>query len=142
MKYLGLDLGSRTLGVAISTSGIFASELKVIRHNEEYDRLIKEVKDIVSEYKIDEIVLGLPKNMNNTLGEKANLSYEFKDKLVKEIGIPVHLEDERLTTVIANNALIGMDKSRKQRKKVVDSVASAIILESYLNRIKREEEGK
>ena len=141
MKYLGLDLGSRTLGVAISTSGIFASELKVIRHNEEYDRLIKEVKDIVSEYKIDEIVLGLPKNMNNTLGEKANLSYEFKDKLVKEIGIPVHLEDERLTTVIANNALIGMDKSRKQRKKVVDSVASAIILESYLNRIKREEEG-
>ena len=142
MKYLGLDLGSRTLGVAISTSGIFASELKVIRHNEEYDRLIKEVKDIVSEYKIDEIVLGLPKNMNNTLGEKANLSYEFKDKLVKEIGIPVHLEDERLTTVIANNALIGMDKSRKQRKKVVDSVASAIILESYLNKIKREEEGK
>ena len=142
MKYLGLDLGSRTLGVAISTSGVFASELKVIRHSEEYDRLVSEVKEIVNEYKIDEIVLGLPKNMNNTLGEKANLSYEFKDKLEKEIGIPVHLEDERLTTVIATNALIGMDKSRKQRKKVIDSVASAIILESYLNRIKKEEEGK
>ena len=142
MRYLGLDLGSRTLGVAISTSGVFASELKVIRHNEEYDRLITEVKNLIDEYKIDEVVLGLPKNMNNTLGEKANLSYEFKDKLEKATGKVVHLEDERLTTVIANNALIGLDKSRKKRKGVIDSVASAIILESYLNRIKREEEEK
>ena len=142
MRYLGLDLGSRTLGVAISTSGVFASELKVIRHNEEYDRLITEVKNLIDEYKIDEVVLGLPKNMNNTLGEKANLSYEFKDKLEKATGKVVHLEDERLTTVIANNALIGLDKTRKKRKGVIDSVASAIILESYLNRIKREEEEK
>ncbi len=142
MRYLGLDLGSRTLGVAISTSGVFASELKVIRHNEEYDRLITEVRNLIDEYKIDEVVLGLPKNMNNTLGEKANLSYEFKDKLEKATGKVVHLEDERLTTVIANNALIGLDKSRKKRKGVIDSVASAIILESYLNRIKREEEEK
>ncbi len=142
MKYIGLDLGSRTLGIAISTSGIFASDYKVIRHNEEYDKLVPEVKNIIDEYKIDEIVLGLPKNMNNTLGEKANLSYDFKDKLEKETGKIVHLEDERLTTVIANNALIGLDKSRKQRKGTVDSVAATIILQSYLDRINKKEEGK
>ena len=136
MRYLGLDLGSRTLGISISTSGVFASDLKVIRHNEEYDKLLDEVKQIVEENKIDVIVLGLPKNMNNTLGEKAKLSYEFKDKLEKETGKEVVLEDERLTTVIANNTLIDRDKSRKKRKQVVDSVAATIILQSYLDRKK------
>lgn len=136
MRYLGLDLGSRTLGVSISTSGIFASDLKVIRHNEEYDKLLEEVKQIVDENKIDVIVLGLPKNMNNTLGDKAKLSYEFKEKLEKETGKEVVLEDERLTTVIANNTLIDRDKSRKKRKQVVDSVAATIILQSYLDRKK------
>ena len=136
MRYLGLDLGSRTLGVAISTSGIFASDLKVIRHNEEYDKLLDEVKSIVDEYKIDVIVLGLPKNMDNSLGDKAKLSYDFKEKLEKVTGKEVILEDERLTTVIANNTLIDRDKSRKKRKQVVDSVAATIILESYLNRSK------
>jgi putative Holliday junction resolvase len=136
MRYLGLDLGSRTLGVAISTSGVFASDLKVIRHNEEYDRLLDEVKALVDEYKIDVIVLGLPKNMNNSIGEKGELSYNFKEKLEKITGKEVVLEDERLTTVIANNTLIDRDKSRKKRKQVVDSVAATIILESYLNRKK------
>ena len=136
MRYIGLDLGSRTLGISISTSGVFASDLKVIRHNEEYDKLLDEVKQIVEENKIDVIVLGLPKNMNNTLGEKAKLSYEFKEKLEKETGKEVVLEDERLTTVIANNTLIDRDKSRKKRKQVVDSVAATIILQSYLDRKK------
>ena len=137
MKYLGLDLGSRTLGVAVSTSGIYASGLKVIRHNEEYDRLINEVKALVDEYKIDVIVLGLPKNMNNSIGEKGNLSISFKEKLEKATGKEVVLEDERLTTVIATNSLISTDNSRKKRKKVVDSVAATIILQSYLDRINR-----
>lgn len=137
MKYLGLDLGSRTLGVAVSTSGIYASDLKVIRHNEEYDRLINEVKALVDEYKIDVIVLGLPKNMNNSIGEKGNLSISFKEKLEKTTGKEVVLEDERLTTVIATNSLISTDNSRKKRKKVVDSVAATIILQSYLDRINR-----
>ena len=136
MKYLGLDLGSRTLGVAISTSGVFASDLKVIRHEEEYDRLVNEVKALVDEYKIDVIVLGLPKNMNNSLGDKANLSLEFKEKLEKATGKEVVLEDERLTTVIANNSLINTNNSRKKRKKVVDSVAATIILQSYLDKKK------
>ena len=136
MKYLGLDLGSRTLGIAISTSGVYASSYKVIRHNEEYKKLLNEVKNIIDEEKIDIIVLGLPKNMNNTEGDKAKLSYDFKDKLEKLTGKEVILEDERLTTVIANNALIGVDKSRKKRKEVVDSVAATIILQSYLDRKK------
>jgi len=136
MKYLGLDLGSRTLGVAISTSGVFASNLKVIRHNEEYDKLIDEVKSLVDEYKIDVIVLGLPKNMNNSIGDKGKLSMEFKEKLEKATGKKVELEDERLTTVIANNALIKTDNSRKKRKEVVDGVAATIILQSYLDRKK------
>ena len=104
--------------------------------SEEYDKLLDEVKQIVEENKIDVIVLGLPKNMNNTLGEKAKLSYEFKEKLEKETGKEVVLEDERLTTVIANNTLIDRDKSRKKRKQVVDSVAATIILQSYLDRKK------
>ncbi len=136
MRYLGLDLGSRTLGIEISTSGVFDSDLKVIRHNEEYDKLLDEVKSIVDENNIDVIVLGLPKNMNNSLGDKAKLSYDFKEKLEKLTGKEVVLEDERLTTVIANNTLIDRDKSRKKRKQVVDSVAATIILESYLNRRK------
>ena len=114
MRYLGLDLGSRTLGISISTSGVFASDLKVIRHNEEYDKLLDEVKQIVEENKIDVIVLGLPKNMNNTLGEKAKLSYEFKEKLEKETGKKVVLEDERLTTKVAENILITAEESKKK----------------------------
>jgi len=141
MRYLGLDLGSRTLGVAISTSGVYASLLKVIRHNEEYDRLVEEVNTIVLENKIDEIVLGLPKNMNNSIGEKGNLSIEFKEKLEKRTGKKVILEDERLTTVIATNSLINTNNSRKKRKKVVDSVAATIILQSYLDRKNKKEEG-
>ncbi len=141
MRYLGLDLGSRTLGIAISTSGVYASLLKVIRHNEEYDRLVDEVNAIVVENKIDEIVLGLPKNMNNSIGEKGNLSLEFKEKLEKVTGKKVILEDERLTTVIATNSLISTNNSRKKRKKVVDSVAATIILQSYLDRKNKKEEG-
>ena len=81
MKYLGLDLGSRTLGIATSDStGLIASTYKTIRHNEEYDRLLTEVQQLVEELKIDEIVLGFPKNMNNTIGPKGELSLEFKAK--------------------------------------------------------------
>jgi len=135
MRYLGLDLGSRTLGVAISDpTGLIASSYTIIRHNEEYDKLITEVNHIVKEKNIDEIVLGLPKNMNNTIGPKGELSYKFKEMLEKEINIPVHLIDERLTTKQATDLLISNDTSRKKRKKVIDSVAATIILQSYLDK--------
>ncbi len=135
MKYLGLDLGSRTLGIAVSDStGLIASTYKTIRHNEEYDRLLEEVKTLVDELRIGEIVLGFPKNMNNTIGPKGELSLEFKEKLEKIVDIPVQLQDERLTTKSATDMLIMGNVSRKDRKKVVDSVAATIILQTYLDR--------
>lgn len=135
MRYLGLDLGSRTLGVAISDkTGLIASSLKVIRHVEEYDRLVKDVKELVDSLEVDAIVLGFPKNMNNTIGPKGELSLEFKEKLEKTIDIPIYLQDERLSTKSALDTLIKGDVSRKNRKKVVDSLAATIILQSYLDR--------
>lgn len=137
MRYLGLDLGSRTLGLSISDpNGIIATSLGIIRHNEEYDKLVFEIKNIVEDKKIDEIVLGLPKNMNNTIGPKGELSYRFKDALESKIGIKVNLVDERLTTKQATDLLISNDTSRKKRKKVIDSMAATIILQSYLDMIK------
>jgi putative Holliday junction resolvase len=135
MRYLGLDLGSRTLGIAVSDkTGLIASTYKTIRHNEEYDMLLLEVKKLVEELEIDEIVLGFPKNMNNTIGPKGELSLEFKEKLERILNIPVHLQDERLTTKSATDMLIQGNVSRKNRKKVVDSIAATIILQSYLDR--------
>ena len=134
MRYLGLDLGSRTLGIAVSETGLIASNYKTIRHEEEYDRLLDEVKVLVEELKIDTVVLGFPKNMNNTIGPKGELSLEFKEKLEKIIDIPVVLQDERLSTKSALDTLIKGNVSRKDRKKVVDSVAATIILQTYLDR--------
>ena len=135
MRYLGLDLGSRTLGVAVSDkTGLIASNYTVIRHNEEYDKLIEDVKKLVDELEIDTVVLGFPKNMNNTIGPKGELSLEFKEKLEKTIDIPIYLQDERLSTKSALDTLIKGDVSRKNRKKVVDSLAATIILQSYLDR--------
>ncbi len=135
MRYLGLDLGSRTLGVAVSDKmGIIASNYTVIRHNEEYDRLLDEVKRLVEELEIDKIVLGFPKNMNNTIGPKGELSLEFQKKLESVLTIPVVLQDERLTTKSAHDILIEGNVSRKNRKKVVDSMAASIILQSYLDK--------
>ena len=136
MRYLGLDLGSKTLGVAISdTTNTIASSLKSIFFPEDdYQSLILKVKELINEYNVSKIVLGLPKNMNNSLGERANISIQFKDMLEKELNIPVILEDERLTTVISNNIMISADVSRKKRKKKVDSIAASLILQSYLDR--------
>jgi len=135
MRYLGLDLGSRTLGVAVSDkTGLIASNYQTIRHNEEYDRLLIDVKKLVEELEVDAIVLGFPKNMNNTIGPKGELSMEFKRKLEEIVSIPIYLQDERLTTKTAHDILISGNVSRKNRKKVVDSVAATIILQTYLDR--------
>lgn len=135
MKYLGLDLGSRTLGIATSDkSGMIATSYKIIRHNEEYDKLIDEVCKIVEVENIESIVLGFPKNMNNTIGPKGRLSIEFKEKLEKKLNIPIYLQDERLTTKQAEDVLIANNTSRKKRKKVIDALAATIILQSFLDR--------
>jgi putative Holliday junction resolvase len=118
MRYLGLDLGSRTLGVSISDkSGMFARSYTVIRHNEEYERLLDEVEKIVSLEGVQAIVLGFPKNMNNTIGPKGELSFSFKEKLENKLSIPVYLQDERLTTKQALDVLISMIPHVRKEKK-------------------------
>lgn len=135
MTYLGLDLGTRTLGISKS-NGVIASFYKTLRHNENYNYLIEELKKIVLEEHIDKIILGFPKNMNNTLSDMAKIVLEFKEKLENKLKIEVILEDERLTSKISNDVLIEGNMRRNKRKKVVDGIASVIILESYLNRRK------
>lgn len=135
MRYLGLDLGSRTLGIAVSDkSGMIASSLKIIRHDEDYDGLLDEVKKIVDELEIDGIVLGFPKNMNGSIGPKGELSILFKEKLEDNLSIPIFLQDERLSTKSATDMLISGGVSRKKRKKVIDAVAATIILQTFLDR--------
>ena len=133
MRYIGLDLGTKTLGISIS-NGIIATNYTTLRHNEEYERMAKEVAMLVQEKKIDKIVLGFPKNMNNTIGERANITLRFKEMLEHETNLDVIMEDERLTSKVANDALIASSTSRKKRKERVDGVASVIILQSYLDR--------
>ena len=137
MRYLGLDLGSRTLGCALSDKGgIFARSYTIIRHNEEYDRLIKDVYDIVTLEKVEAIVLGYPKNMDDSIGERAQKTEEFRDMLVRRTGLPVVLWDERLTTIEANEILIESGVRREDRKKVIDKIAATLILQSYLGSLK------
>ena len=137
MRYLGLDLGSKTLGLSISdATGLIASNLKTLYFNDEnYDSLLEPLKEIVLEEDIEKLVLGLPKNMDNTLGPRAMITLEFKEKLEKYLEIEVIMEDERLTSVISNNVLIQADVSRKKRKKKVDGMAAVLILQSYLDKI-------
>lgn len=142
MRYLGIDLGSKTVGLAISdTTLTIASSLKTIFFKDEnYSSTIDEIKEVIKEYNINKIILGLPKNMNNTLGERANITIKYKELLEASINIPIILFDERLTSVISNSILIEADISRKKRKKKVDSIAAQIILQDYLNKEKNEHE--
>ena len=108
MRYLGLDLGSKTLGISLSDfTNTIASNYDIIRFkDEDYVSLVNSISDIIKDNDIGYIVLGLPKNMNNTIGTRANISYMFKDLLEKKYNIPVILEDERLTSRISNDILI------------------------------------
>ena len=135
MRYLGLDLGTKTLGLALSDElGMIATSYKILHHNEDYDSLIPLLKKEIEEKNVKELVLGLPKNMNNTIGTRGEIALEFKTKLEEAFNLPVHMEDERLTTVEAENILLSNNTSRKKRKKVIDSMAATIILKSYLDR--------
>lgn len=134
MRCLGLDLGTKTLGLAMSDkSNLIASPYKVLRWDEEdYNILFNDLDLIIKENSITDLVLGLPKNMNNTLGFAAERSLKFKEALENRYNLPVILIDERLSTVEATNYLLSADVSRKKRKKVVDGIAASIILDTYL----------
>ena len=134
MKCLGMDLGTKTLGLAISDSlGLIASPYKVLRYTD-INVLVNEVIEIIEKEKIEVLVLGLPKNMNNTLGFAAERSLNFKKLLEDKIHKEIILIDERLSTVEAENILIASDVRRKNRKKVIDEMAASIILDTYLRR--------
>ena len=135
MKYLGLDLGTKTLGLAISDPlGIIATSYKILRHDEDYDSLLPMLKEEIEKNHIEALVLGFPKNMNNSVGERGEIALAFKEKLEEEFQLPVYMQDERLTTRQAESLLISNDTNIKKRKKVIDSLAATIILQSYLDR--------
>ena len=136
MRYLGLDLGSKTLGIAISDSSrTISSVLTTIRFkDEDYDLLLEPLEKIVVENNIQKIILGYPLNMDGTVGQRAEITLLFQKKIEDKLKIKVELEDERLTSVISNQVLIEADLSRKKRKKKVDGLAAQLILQSYLDR--------
>lgn len=133
-RILGLDLGSKTIGVAISDPlGWTAQGIKTIRRNgKEND--IQEIKDICKEYGVKKIVVGLPKNMNGTIGESGERAMEFSQMIKDRLQVNIEFWDERLTTVAAHKAMLEADLSRNKRKKIVDKMAAIYILQGYLDR--------
>lgn len=136
MRIMGLDYGSVTVGVAISDALLLTAQgIEVIRRKEENKlrHTLQRIEELIQEYEVEQIVLGYPKNMNNTIGERAEKSEEFAKTLERRTGLPVVLWDERLTTVSAHNAMIEGNVRRKERSRVVDKVAAVFILQSYLD---------
>ncbi|CAH0419155.1 Holliday junction resolvase RuvX [Periweissella ghanensis] len=135
-RLLGLDVGSRTVGVAVSDiMGWTAQGVEIIRIDEDQKEFgIERMKELVEEYKPGGFVLGLPKNMNNTLGPRAEAAQAYGDLLVETFGLPIDFIDERLTTVEAERMLVEeADTSRKKRKQVIDKLAASLILQNYLD---------
>lgn len=136
MRIMGLDLGSKTVGVAISDPLLITAQgIEIIRRKEENKlrQTLARIEALIEEYEVDTIVLGLPKNMNDTLGERAQLSLEFKEKLERRTGLPVVMWDERLTTVAADKAMMEAGIRRENRKDYVDKIAACLILQGYLD---------
>lgn len=135
-RLMGLDVGSRTVGIAVSDElGWTAQGVEIIKINEEEAIFgIERVKELVEEYDVCGFVLGLPKNMNNTLGPRAEASKAYGELLIETFGLPIDFQDERLTTVEAERMLVEQaDASRKKRKKVIDKLAASLILQNYLD---------
>lgn len=139
MKILGLDLGTKSLGVAITDkTGILASPLTVIKFKfEDYNDALNKLLVIINDNDIKKVILGLPKNMNGSLGFAAERSINFKNMLEK-CGIDVELEDERLTTIESINIIHENNENIKNTKNIVDSISASLILESYLKRSKND----
>lgn len=136
MRIMGLDYGSVTVGVAISDAlGITAQGIETITRAEENKlrRTLARIEQLIAEYQVEKIVLGYPKNMNNTIGERAKKTEAFQTKLEARTGLPVILWDERLTTVEAMETLIEAGVRREDRKKYVDKIAAVLILQGYLD---------
>ena len=138
---MGLDYGSKTVGVAVSDAlQITAQGLEIVRRKQESKlrQTLARIEELIVEYEVEKIVLGFPKNMNDTVGERGEKSLEFKETLERRTGLPVVMWDERLTTVSADKAMMEAGIRRENRKEYVDSIAAALILQGYLDFCKNE----
>ncbi|HCT98271.1 Holliday junction resolvase RuvX [Aerococcus urinaeequi] len=135
MRYLGLDVGSKTVGVAVSDPfGWTAQGVEIIPIDEELEEFgLDRLGELIAEYNVEALVLGLPKNMNNSIGPRAEASQKYGQLVIDRFDLPVFYQDERLTTVQAERMLIANDVSRKKRKKVIDKLAAVLILQNYLD---------
>ena len=137
MRIMGLDYGSRTVGVAVSDAlGLTAQGVETVTREEENKlrKTLRRIEELAKEYEVDRIVLGCPKNMNNTVGDRAEKSLEFQKMLEKRTGLPVVMWDERLTTVEAERTLMETGVRRENRKQFLDQMAAVLILQGYLDR--------
>lgn len=143
MRIIGLDLGTKTLGVAVSDlTETIASGVTTLRFEENKpESVLSELKNIINEYNVKSIVIGLPKNMNNTMGQAVERTRSFIKILSDEFDLPINEQDERLSSVTANNVLLAADVSRKRRKSKVDTIAATIILQNYLDIRKGKQNG-
>ncbi len=133
MRVMGLDYGDRRIGVAVSDAMRWTAQgTEVVERRRDRSELGR-IAELVKEHEVSEIVVGLPKNMNGTVGPRGEISMEFADELKEMLNIPVHLWDERLTTVAAEKTLLEADVSRKKRKLVIDKMAATLILQNYLD---------
>jgi len=132
-RILGLDLGEKTIGVAVSDEmGWTAQGVETIRR-ESKEKDLARLQTLIDQYQVGEIVVGLPKNMNGTIGPRGESCQAFASLLAERTSLPVHLWDERLTTMAAERMLIAADVSRQKRKKVIDKMAATLILQGYLD---------
>ena len=136
MRIMGLDFGSKTVGVAISDELLITAQgIEIVRRESENKlrRTLARIEELIAEYQVEKIVLGLPKNMNATIGERGEKTMEFQEMLVRRTGLEVVLWDERLTTVAADRAMIEANIRRENRGKYVDKIAAIFILQGYLD---------
>lgn len=142
MRIMGLDFGSRTVGIAISDELLITAQgIETIERKEENKlrKTLARIEELIVEYEVEELVLGLPKNMNDSLGGRAELSLEFKEKLERRTGLPVTMWDERLTTVAADRVMMEAGIRREHRKEYADRIAACFILQGYLDYRKNKE---
>ncbi len=135
-----MDFGAKTVGVAISDPLLITAQgIEIIRRERENKlrQTLARIEELIQEYEVGEIVLGLPKNMNDTLGERAELSLAFQEKLERRTGLPVTMWDERLTTVAAEQTMIEAGLRREERREHVDKIAACLILQGYLDKTRK-----
>lgn len=141
MRIIGLDFGSKTVGVAVSDEMLITAQgIEIVRRKSENKlrQTLARIEELIKEYNVEKIVLGFPKNMNNSEGERCEKTLEFKEMLERRTGLTVELWDERLTTVAADNLMMEAGIRRENRKEYVDQIAASFILQGYLDYLQNE----